>query len=430
MFDFLFGEGQYGIKLVFGLIVLVALLAASFWGLRRFSRGRPVTAGGRGRQPRLAVIDDATVEGPRRLVLIRRDGVEHLMMICGPSDVVGEAHIVPAAGAAREAAPAPRPEPAVRVERPLPRPEPAPRPQRPPPPRPMAEEPPPWAAAEPEPTPRALPPRRERRPRAADPLAGLAEELSRASPGAAPKGPPVEHTRQQQPRPEPRAARPQPAPAPAQASEHNKTTKDSFEDQNLAAVIERLEAELHRRVKDEEVQPTISMSYDIESIQDAVSYRRKDAAETEALVAVCSTRAQREDSRDEEDVPARNGITRQQGDDLILRPPADFELPHASRQVDNVDCSVFAPARPERGRPILVQALLHRAEQLAAAVNAALELDPGANRRGFAKLSTKIRRRALVQLFLEMPTLDIARPLQEVTWEGEPVRVAYSVDVP
>ena len=29
MFDFLFGEGQYAIKLVFGLVVVIALLAAS-----------------------------------------------------------------------------------------------------------------------------------------------------------------------------------------------------------------------------------------------------------------------------------------------------------------------------------------------------------------------------------------------------------------
>jgi TIR domain len=78
-----------------------------------------------------------------------------------------------------------------------------------------------------------------------------------------------------------------------------------------------------------------------------------------------------------------------------------------------------------------VQSLLHRTEQLAAAVNLAFALDAGANRKGFAKLETKIERGALVQLFLEIPTLEIATtPLQEVTWEGEPVRVAYSVDVP
>src|SRR6185437_3103974 len=49
-------------------------------------------------QPRLAVIDAANVDGRRRLVLIRRDNIEHLLMIGGPSDVVVEPNIVRAGG--------------------------------------------------------------------------------------------------------------------------------------------------------------------------------------------------------------------------------------------------------------------------------------------------------------------------------------------
>ena len=49
------------------------------------------------------MIDAAAVDGRRRLVLIRRDNVEHLLMIGGPTDVVVEPNIVRAAGA-REAA--------------------------------------------------------------------------------------------------------------------------------------------------------------------------------------------------------------------------------------------------------------------------------------------------------------------------------------
>ena len=44
--------------------------------------------------PRLAVIDAAAVDGRRRLVLVRRDNVEHLLMIGGPSDIVVEPNIV------------------------------------------------------------------------------------------------------------------------------------------------------------------------------------------------------------------------------------------------------------------------------------------------------------------------------------------------
>ena len=61
--------------------------------MRRFGANR-LGGSARGRQPRLAVIDAADVDGRRRLVLIRRDNVEHLMMIGGPNDVVVEPNIV------------------------------------------------------------------------------------------------------------------------------------------------------------------------------------------------------------------------------------------------------------------------------------------------------------------------------------------------
>ena len=42
---------------------------------------------------RLEVTDHASVDGRRRLVLVRRDNVEHLIMIGGPVDVVVETGI-------------------------------------------------------------------------------------------------------------------------------------------------------------------------------------------------------------------------------------------------------------------------------------------------------------------------------------------------
>src|SRR5437016_14648452 len=101
----LFGEGQRGLKILFFVIVVLALLALAFWLLRRLGAGRLGGGAARGRQPRLAVIDQATVDGRRRLVLIRRDNVEHLLIIGGPTDVVVEQNIVRGAAAPREAAP-------------------------------------------------------------------------------------------------------------------------------------------------------------------------------------------------------------------------------------------------------------------------------------------------------------------------------------
>jgi len=109
-------------------------------------------------------------------------------------------------------------------------------------------------------------------------------------------------------------------------------------------------------------------------------------------------------------------------------PAGELAAPHEYK--DNVECSIFAPARPERGRTILVQALLHEAEQLATAAMMATEIDPSTNRKGFCKLSTRIKPGELVQLFLEIPFLAVEKAFQEVNWLGEPIRVAYAVYVP
>src|SRR5438034_7752157 len=108
--DFLFGEGQYGLRFLFAFIVVLGLIGLTAWLVRRFGATHLGATAARGRQPRLAVIDAAAIDGRRRLVLIRRDNVEHLLMIGGPSDVVIEQNIVRAVPVAspREA-PAPRP---------------------------------------------------------------------------------------------------------------------------------------------------------------------------------------------------------------------------------------------------------------------------------------------------------------------------------
>ena len=46
--------------------------------------------GGRTRQPRLGLVDAFSLDGQRQLVLVRRDNVEHLVMIGGPNDVLVE----------------------------------------------------------------------------------------------------------------------------------------------------------------------------------------------------------------------------------------------------------------------------------------------------------------------------------------------------
>src|SRR5262245_55053126 len=102
----LFGEGSNVPTLIIAAIVVVVVLALAFWLVRRFGGGRLGGGTARGRQPRLAVIDQATVDGRRRLVLIRRDNVEHLLIIGGPTDVVVEQNILRAAAVQRDVVPA------------------------------------------------------------------------------------------------------------------------------------------------------------------------------------------------------------------------------------------------------------------------------------------------------------------------------------
>lgn len=89
----MFPEGYPGaivwVALALLLLVVVLFLIRL---LRRFGSGTFV-AGGRNRRTRLAVMDATAIDSRRRLVLVRRDDVEHLLLIGGPTDVVVEQDI-------------------------------------------------------------------------------------------------------------------------------------------------------------------------------------------------------------------------------------------------------------------------------------------------------------------------------------------------
>jgi flagellar protein FliO/FliZ len=251
----------------FAFVAVLALIGAAAWLVRRFAGNRLGANTSRGRMPRLAVIDAAAVDGRRRLVLVRRDNVEHLLMIGGPTDIVVEPNIVRAIPGRdqmpqRPAVGAPEPQPRIA---PLPdaanwaddgprssdtfdhhepqMPEPPPRPARPS----FADE-----ARRPAPPP--APP--ERRNDRSDPLAGFTSEPLGGRPEPRPelRGEPMPSrvTSRNEPmmprpprpveapRPPPvraeRPAAPPPPPSPALSSA----------DQNLAEMAQRLEAALRR----------------------------------------------------------------------------------------------------------------------------------------------------------------------------------------
>jgi flagellar protein FliO/FliZ len=229
MLEAVFGETPLALRFFIAFMVVLGLMGTCAWLIQRF-RGTGLTAiANRGRQPRLAVIDSANVDGRRRLILVRRDNVEHLLMIGGPTDVLVEPSIVRAAGATRDLPPVRAAGGADTLPRPLPlgegstwplqpQSEPA-RPAR----QPVANEEPHRSEPQLEPAARAS--------RSVDTLAGLAEELSaRVEPSEASN---VEILRAEPARMPPAVAADQPA-------------INAAADQNLAEMAQRLEAALRR----------------------------------------------------------------------------------------------------------------------------------------------------------------------------------------
>ncbi len=85
------------IKLPLLLIAILIIVGLFYVVLRRMTGARLMPGGsdqGRNRQPRLGVVDVYDLDRTRQLVLLRRDNVEHLLLLGGPNDVVIETNIV------------------------------------------------------------------------------------------------------------------------------------------------------------------------------------------------------------------------------------------------------------------------------------------------------------------------------------------------
>jgi flagellar biogenesis protein FliO len=80
---------------VAAFLFVFAFIALAAWAFKTFV----MTGGGsgasflRGRDRRLGVVETASVDARRKLILVRRDNVEHLIMTGGPVDVLIETGI-------------------------------------------------------------------------------------------------------------------------------------------------------------------------------------------------------------------------------------------------------------------------------------------------------------------------------------------------
>ncbi|QDX25786.1 FliO/MopB family protein [Sphingomonas suaedae] len=71
------------------LAIVLGLLAGSLWAVRRFNLRLPGRIGGGGvDERRLAVVERLSVDPKRSLLLVRRDNVEHLVLMAPEGNVV------------------------------------------------------------------------------------------------------------------------------------------------------------------------------------------------------------------------------------------------------------------------------------------------------------------------------------------------------
>ncbi|PPQ40726.1 hypothetical protein CKO16_03085, partial [Rhodoblastus acidophilus] len=87
-----------GLAFVVFIILLLHMIKILFELRRRLPGGE------RSRQLRLGFVENFDLDGERQLLLVRRDNVEHLLMIGGPNDVLVESGIVRAEGRASRGA--------------------------------------------------------------------------------------------------------------------------------------------------------------------------------------------------------------------------------------------------------------------------------------------------------------------------------------
>jgi hypothetical protein len=95
-------EASRAAQYVIAFAIILVLVALFGLVLRKLTGGRLMMSGqdrARARQPRLGVVDIYDLDRQRQLVLLRRDNVEHLLLIGGLNDVVIETNIVRVAGA-------------------------------------------------------------------------------------------------------------------------------------------------------------------------------------------------------------------------------------------------------------------------------------------------------------------------------------------
>lgn len=94
--SFFSSDGPFSLQFAIIFAIIFLVLAAGVLVMRRLTgQGASLSskASPRGRQPRLGIVDIYELDRQRQLILLRRDNVEHLLLVGGPNDVVVERNI-------------------------------------------------------------------------------------------------------------------------------------------------------------------------------------------------------------------------------------------------------------------------------------------------------------------------------------------------
>jgi serine/threonine protein kinase len=97
---------------------------------------------------------------------------------------------------------------------------------------------------------------------------------------------------------------------------------------------------------------------------------------------------------------------------------------------DEVDCTVFAPPRIDRGSSALIQVFLHLPERSNAVAALASQFDSDAAARGTAGLTAEVTRGAVVMIELDASGLEVGCPTQTLVWRGRPASATFEARVP
>ena len=83
------------LRFVFALAFVLGLIGVATLMARRLGFGFPAAALKDGRNKRLSVVEVTQLDGRRRLVLVKRDNTEHLLLLGPTSELLIESGITP-----------------------------------------------------------------------------------------------------------------------------------------------------------------------------------------------------------------------------------------------------------------------------------------------------------------------------------------------